>query len=98
MTTQQLRAVELVESIRRKRHRNENRTSSYSLRGLHIANGCCSVATNLINSEPVSTNWGNKLKRSAQHVQEGRLDNPRGSETYTEVRNLLPLGLQYLPS
>jgi hypothetical protein len=44
----------------------------------------------------VSTNWGNKLKRSAQHIQEGRLDNPRGSETYLEVRNLTVFAFLWL--
>ncbi|KAF1982935.1 hypothetical protein K402DRAFT_466393 [Aulographum hederae CBS 113979] len=32
----------------------------------------------------LTTNRGNKLKRRAKHVQQGRLDNPKGSETYKE--------------
>lgn len=49
-----------------------------------------SVATHLTGSTPVFSNWGNKLKRSAQHVELGHLDNPRGAETQSEVPNHLP--------
>ena len=31
------------------------------------------------------TNRGNKLKRKAKYVQEGKLNNPNGSQAYTRV-------------
>ena len=44
------------------------------------------IAHDFEDSAPIRTNYGNKLKRHAQYVQEGQLDVPRGAGMYTQVR------------
>ncbi|KAF2667717.1 hypothetical protein BT63DRAFT_480644 [Microthyrium microscopicum] len=41
----------------------------------------------LVDTEPIGTNFGNKLNRNAPYIKAGMLDAPRGADTYTQEIN-----------